>query len=361
LSLNPNHLAWCPIWIADCRWQTVKRQVRERAQRDISSTSSKLCAFDNRNDGYLVITKGIKMRAIFADRHQAARLDRPNMKACPKDGRGPLINAALRALDRRAANDAFDEQISPRDLLRSLHVSGLVSEAAGDIALQSGRGERLFVQNGIVHDIRNVLQVILSGLWVAQDRTREGRADEVPEIFAKIAEAVDRANALLRQLQRPPCPPQERRSAVDIGKMLARLNPSLRWALGASNELVIAVASDLPPVDCTESELENVVLNLVVNARDAMPRGGRATIEATRGPRSSVVLRVHDTGMGMDIGVAAKAFEPYFTTKSAATGTGLGLARVAAFARSIEGSARIEHTSAGGTTMALYLPIAPRT
>jgi two-component system, cell cycle sensor histidine kinase and response regulator CckA len=143
--------------------------------------------------------------------------------------------------------------------------------------------------------------------------------------------------------------------------MLARLNTSLRWALGASNELVIAVASDLPLIYCLESDLENVVLNLVINARDAMPTSGRVTIEATRGARSSVILRVHDTGVGMDIGVAAKAFDPYFTTKSATTGTGLGLAKVAAFARSIEGSAGIEHTSASGTTMALYLPIASRT
>jgi signal transduction histidine kinase len=124
---------------------------------------------------------------------------------------------------------------------------------------------------------------------------------------------------------------------------------------------MIAVASDLPPVYCLESELENVVMNLVINARDAMPTGGRVTIEAIRGARSSVILRVHDTGVGMDIGVAAKAFDPYFTTKGTTTGTGLGLAKVAAFARSLEGSARIEHTSASSTTMALYFPIASRT
>jgi len=163
----------------------------------------------------------------------------------------------------------------------------------------------------------------------------------------------------LRQLRIPPSP-EKRKSAVSVGKMLARLDTSLRWALGASNELVIAVVSDLPAIYCLESELENVILNLVINARDAMPAAGRVTIEAVRGAGSNVVLRVHDTGVGMDIGVAAKAFDPYFTTKSATTGTGLGLAKVAAFARSIKGSARIEHTSASGTTMALYLPIAPR-
>lgn len=316
---------------------------------------------DHSNDEYLVITKGINMRAIFADQHQTTRLDRSEMKARPEDRRGSRLNTALKPVDGHAAIDAYDGQRSPRNLGRSPNTSGLASGTAGGLAIQSSRDQRFFVHNGIVHDIRNVLQILLSGLWVAQDRIREGRAGEVPEILGKISEAVDRANALLHQLQRIPRSPEKHRSAVDIGKMLARLNASLSWALGASNELVIAVASDLPAIYCLESELENVVLNLVINARDAMPAGGRVTIEAIRDARSGVVLRVHDTGVGMDIGVAAKAFDPYFTTKSAATGTGLGLAKVAAFARSIEGSARIEHTSANGTTMALYLPIASRT
>jgi signal transduction histidine kinase len=307
-----------------------------------------------------VITSGIKMREIFADQHQAAREDKSDMKVCAEDGRDSQPSAGLKSLDGRAAITAFGGQISPRSRVR-MFGSGLASKAAGDRAAQNSRDQRFFVHNGIIHDIRNVLQVVLSGLWVTQDRVREGRADEIPEIVEEIGEAVDRANALLRQLQRTPRSPERRRTAVDIGKMLARLETSLRWALGAPNELVIAVTSDLPPIYCLESELEKVVLNLVINARDAMPTGGRVTIEAIRGVRSNVILRVHDSGVGMDIHVAAKAFEPYFTTKSGTTGTGLGLAQVAAFARSIEGAARIEHTSASGTTMALHLPIASRT
>jgi signal transduction histidine kinase len=301
------------------------------------------------------------MRGIFAEQHQATRPDKSDMKARPKNGRRPHLNTTVKPLNGHAALNMFSEPISPRSLVRSTEASALASEAAGDLAPQSGRDERFFVHNGIVHDIRNVLQVLLSGLWVAQDRIREARTDGVPEIFEKLGGAVDRANALLRQLQRIPPSPEKRRSAVDIGKVLARLGTSLRWALGTSNELVITFVSDLPAIYCVESELENVVLNLIINARDAMPTGGRVTIEATRDARSGVILRVHDTGVGMDIGVAAKAFEPYFTTKGTTTGTGLGLARVAAFARSIEGSARIEHTSANGTTIGLHLPIASRT
>jgi signal transduction histidine kinase len=306
----------------------------------------------------LLSPMGSKMDGIFADQHQATRPDKSELNACPDDGGGAHLNTALNQFDEHAANNAFDVQISPFNLVRSPRASKLALEVTGALAVQSCRDERLFVHNGIIHDIGNVFQVLLSGLWVAQERIRRGRTDEVPEILGEISEAVDRAKALLCQLHQISPLPEKRRSAVNIGKLLARLNVSLRWALGASNELLIAVASDLPAIYCIESELENVILNLVINARDAMPTAGRVTIEAIRGARSSVVLRVHDTGVGMDIGVAAKAFDPYFTTKKATTGTGLGLAKVAAFARSVDGSARIEHTSASGTTMALYLPIA---
>jgi len=304
------------------------------------------------------ISKGIKMRGIFADQHQAARPDKSDMKARPKNGRRAHLNTAVKPLNGQATLNILNEPISPHNRVGLPDAIALASEAAGEFAAQSVRDERLFVHNGIIHDTRNVLQVLQSGLWVAQERIREGRTGEVPEIFGELGEAVNRANALLRQLQRIPPSTEKRRFAVDIGKMLARLDTSLRWALGTSNELVITVTSDLPAIYCVESELENVVLNLVINARDAMPAGGRVTIEANRDARSGVVLRVHDTGVGMDIGVAAKAFYP---TKGTTTGTGLGLAKVAAFARSTEGSARIEHTSANGTTMALHLPIASRT
>jgi signal transduction histidine kinase len=316
---------------------------------------------DHSNDGYFVITKGIDMLGILADQHHANRRDKSDLKARPEHARGGRPNAALKPIDRRSTIDAYDGQSLPRNPGRSRNAPGVASETADGLSLQSRSEQRLFVHNGIIHDVRNVLQVLLSGLWVAQDRIREGRTGEVPEIFGQIGEAVDRASALLRQLQRTPSSPEKRTTAVDIGKVLARLDTSLRWALGTSNELVVTVGSELPAIYCVESELENVILNLVINARDAMPASGRVTIEATCGARSGVILRVHDTGVGMDVGVAAKAFAPYFTTKGATTGKGLGLATVAAFARSIKGSVRIEHTSANGTTMALYLPHAPRT
>jgi signal transduction histidine kinase len=217
--------------------------------------------------------------------------------------------------------------------------------------------------NGVAHDIKNLLQVILNGVCVAEVRIREGRAEEVPLILERIGEAVHRVNDGVRLMRREPNSHKLGAFSVDIERTFERLGDSLNWAVGTSIKLAIMVASDLPPMHCVESEFENVILNLVINARDAMPGGGRATIEVVRysrqGADNGIVFRVHDTGFGMSVDVAAKAFKPYFSTKGS-RGTGLGLAMVASFARSVGGSALIEYSSAGGTTVAMHLPIAQR-
>ena len=332
------------------------------------------------NGGSLVITEEMHMHGIFADEHQTSRRARPGSVARPEALEKPRLRDTRKPRDTAEIIHAFDRQAPQRDLGKSPGANrpAAVGPAIrrqddghpfadagkthdiGSMINSSPDAEYQFFRNGTVHDLRNLLQILSSGIGVAESRLEQGRADEVPEILGKIGRSVEKASALLRQMVRMPRSPMETKSAVDIGKMLATLEASLRWALGPSNELVIAVAPDLPPVSCVEGELENVVLNLLINARHAMPEGGRAVIEVTCGARSGagggVILRVHDTGIGMDPGVAARAFEPYFTTKGSAAGTGLGLAMVAAFARSLGGSARIEQTSTRGTTIALHLP-----
>lgn len=331
------------------------------------------------DDGSLVIPEEAQMHGMFADEHQTSREAKPASKARPEALRKPHLRIAPKPHGTAEVIQAFDRWAPQRISGGSPNASGPAAgvpaarrEDDGHLFAYNGRtydvggmhksdpSEYLLFRNGVVHDLRNLLQVLSSGVSVAESRIEQGRSDEVPEILRKIGGSVEKAGALLRQMTRVPRSPANRVSAVDIGTMFATLDEPLRWALGPSYELVIAVAPDLPVVHCVESEFENVILNLVINARDAMPAGGRVTIEATRGARSGaggeVILRIHDTGMGMDPGVAAKAFKPYFTTKSAAAGTGLGLAMVAAFARSLGGSARIEQTSAKGTTIALYLP-----
>jgi signal transduction histidine kinase len=320
------------------------------------------------------------MHGIFADEHQTSREARSGSKVRADALRRPHLNDTRKPRGTAEIIHAFDRQAPQRNPVKTPDSSmpapavrsddghlfaynGTTYDIGGMIKSDPDTAYHFF-RNGSVHDLRNLLQTLSSGVSVAESRIEEGRADEVPQILAKIGNSVEKASALLRQMVRIPTSPVKSKSAVDIGKMFATLDASLRWALGPCNELVIAIAPDLPPVCCVESEFENVILNLVINARDAMPNGGRTAVEVTRVARSgrggAVILRIHDTGMGMDPDVAAKAFEPYFTTKDATAGTGLGLAMVAAFARSLAGTARIEQTSPKGTTIALYLPTPQR-
>jgi light-regulated signal transduction histidine kinase (bacteriophytochrome) len=213
--------------------------------------------------------------------------------------------------------------------------------------------------NGVAHDIKSLLQAISSGVCVAEARIRDGRAEEVPQILGKIGEVLHRVNDGVRLMQGEAYLCKAGAFAVDVERILKRLEDPLSWAIGPSNRLAMVVASGLPPIYCVESEFESVILNLVINARDAMPGGGRATIEVVRCSRSAaddgIILRVHDTGVGMSIDVATEAFKPHFTTKGS-QGRGLGLATVASFARSVGGAAWIEHSSSGGTTIAMHLP-----
>jgi signal transduction histidine kinase len=290
------------------------------------------------------------MHGIFADEHQASREARPGSKLCSEALRRPHPQDNRKPRGTAEVIHVFDRPAPQRDVGKSVGASG--SAAAPDTSYQ-------FFRNGSIHDLRNLLQTVSSGVSVAESRIEQGRSGELPAILAKIGDSVEKAGALLRQMVRVPRSPAMTKSAIDVDGMFATLEASLHWALGPGNELVVAIAPDLPPVYCVEGEFENVILNLVINARDAMPTGGRVTIEAARGAGSGpdgVILRIHDTGAGMDPAVAAKAFEPYFTTKGASAGTGLGLAMVAAFTRSLGGSARIEQTSTRGTTIALCLP-----
>ena len=307
------------------------------------------------------------MHGIFSDEHQASREARSVSETRPE-----ALRRAHRHDDRKARGTAeiihaFDWRAPQRNFDKSPESSGSATaasgvdrtsyDAGGIFKSDSGRSHQFF-RNGSIHDLRNLLQTVSSGVSIAESRIEEGRSGELPAILAKIGDSVEKAGALLRQMVRIPRSNVTLKSAVDVGKTLATLEASLRWALGSHNELIIAIGPDVPPVYCVEGEFDNVILNLVINARDAMPNGGRVAIEVASVARSDggVVLRIHDTGMGMDPGVAAKAFEPYFTTKNSSAGTGLGLAMVAAFARSVGGVARIEQTSPGGTTIALYLP-----
>ena len=221
---------------------------------------------------------------------------------------------------------------------------------------------------GIAHDFNNLLAGITGSLELMQVRMRQGRTESLERYAATAMSSANRAAALTHRLlafaRRQPLDPKP----VSANTLVAGMEDLLRRTLGERVGLEILTASGLWPTLCDPHQLENAVLNLAINARDAMPEGGRLTIETANAELDAAAARAHpevepgpyvtigvtDTGMAPD--VIAKAFDPFFTTKPPGQGTGLGLSMIYGFARQSEGFAQIESALGRGTTVRLYLP-----
>ena len=208
---------------------------------------------------------------------------------------------------------------------------------------------------GIAHDFNNVLMAILSNcsslLRELPGDTRSHRQ------VAQIEVAAERAAHMTRQLLAFGRDADDQPVALDLAAHVQRTTALLARLIGDRIAIDIAIGSDLRAVLGRSSELEQVIMNLVLNARDAMPGGGTVTITARNVPDADEVqLLVADTGQGMDEATRARVFEPFFTTKGVGAGTGLGLATVYAVVSRARG--RIDVTSApgAGTTFAIWLP-----
>jgi PAS domain S-box-containing protein len=220
---------------------------------------------------------------------------------------------------------------------------------------------------GVAHDFNNLLAVIMSYAgFVADETSQPGvRADA-----GKILAAAQRAEALTRQLlifsRREVTQPE----ALDLNLIVADIRSLLSTSLGARTELRVNLESHLPAIVADRGQVVQVLLNLTVNARDAMPQGGTLTIgtslaelggEYTRlhpgvSPGRYVQLTVSDTGTGMSAEVAARIFEPFFTTKPLGEGTGLGLSSVHGIVTQAGGSITVESEEGTGTAFRLYFP-----
>ena len=223
---------------------------------------------------------------------------------------------------------------------------------------------------GIAHDFNNLLTGIVGSLDLMRSRLAQGRTDALERYPDAALSSAHRAAALTHRLlafaRRQPL---ERRP-VDVNALVVGMEDLLRRTLTERVRLEIAAAADLWPTLCDPHQLENAVLNLAINARDAMPEGGRLVIEtanveigraeARRYPEAAagayIRIGVTDTGLGMPPDVAARAFEPFFTTKPLGMGTGLGLSMIYGFARQSDGHARLVSEPGRGTTVQLYLP-----
>ena len=221
---------------------------------------------------------------------------------------------------------------------------------------------------GIAHDFNNILTVILANAESLEEY--QDRCPEMAGCVSGIAGAVERASSLTRQLlafsRKQPLRPE----VTDMNTLVAGTGRLLHRALGEQIEIDSLLSDRLWPVNVDRAQLENALVNLCVNARDAMPDGGKLLIEtrnvsigetghgalADLVPGDYAMLAVTDTGMGMDPDVLSKVFEPFFTTKEVGKGTGLGLSMVYGFIKQSNGHIKARSEVGRGTTFELYLP-----
>jgi PAS domain S-box-containing protein len=222
---------------------------------------------------------------------------------------------------------------------------------------------------GLAHDFNNLLTGIVGSLGLIDRRIAQGRLEELGRYVAAARGAADRAAALTHRLlafsRRQTLDPRP----TDVNHLVAGMEELIRRTMGPAIAVEVAAAEGLWATLVDANQLENALLNLCINARDAMPDGGRLTIEtapvtlderAAReqdiAPGQYVSLSVTDTGIGMSPEVIAHAFDPFFTTKPLGQGTGLGLSMIYGFARQSGGQVRIRSELGQGTRMQLLLP-----
>jgi two-component system, cell cycle sensor histidine kinase and response regulator CckA len=213
---------------------------------------------------------------------------------------------------------------------------------------------------GVAHDFNNLLTVISGYAEILLARGDGNGREELGEI----AHAAEQASALTRQLlafsRRQVLHPR----VLDLNEIVAGMEPMVKRIIGDDIDVRVRLATGLPAVEADRAQLERVILNLAANARDAMPRGGRLTVETSSAELDAgpgVLLAVSDTGVGMSEEVRRQAFEPFFTTKAQGAGTGLGLATVFGVVSQSGGSVYVYSEEGLGTTFKIYLPAADAT
>jgi signal transduction histidine kinase len=214
---------------------------------------------------------------------------------------------------------------------------------------------------GIAHDFNNLLHVIVSYTDILHRRlARDWEAlDSIGQVRRACARATDLAQQLLifsrQQLVDPP--------VLDLSDVVEESEKMLRPVLGTRVELLVRARRPLGGVKIDRGSLEQVIMNLVVNSRDAMPKGGKVLLATAavlladgRGHGAYVMLAVSDQGTGMDAATRARVFEPFFTTKRPGKGTGLGLATVRGIVEQADGFVELRSEPGKGTTVEVYLP-----
>src|ERR1700716_2014932 len=305
---------------------------------------------------------------------------------------GGVTRAQIRKLGRSETTVKFESRFRHSDgSYRWLSWTGVADRdhiyaVARDVTAEKAAAERLKateealrqsqkmeavgqLTGGIAHDFNNLLTGIVGSLDLLQTRLNQGRTDNVARYINAAMTSANRAAALTHRLlafaRRQPLIPR----GVDVNQLVVSLEDLLRRTIGETIDLQVVGSEDLWPTLCDPNQLESALLNLAINARDAMPDGGKLRIATANArfesvtadtpalsPGDYVCIAVADTGVGMSAEVVARAFDPFFTTKPIGQGTGLGLSMIYGFARQSNGHATIDSKIGQGTSVKLYLP-----
>ena len=289
---------------------------------------------------------------------------------------GPLSldsTAPERSLTARASYEGREYEVSRGEMPSGgavVRCADITEKLRDEAALRQGQKMEATGQltGGMAHDFNNILQVIRTNLDLMKNDL-SGSA-EVLERLQSATAAAERGARLTQQLlafaRRQPLAPQP----TNVARLLSDLAELLRHSLGERIAVELAMAEDSWNAKIDPGQLENAILNLALNARDAMPDGGIVKLEVSNAildrpyatlhpeviPGAYVLVAVSDTGTGMPPEVAAQAFDPFFTTKRDGKGTGLGLSMVYGFVRQSNGHIRIDSAIGQGTSVKLYLP-----
>jgi signal transduction histidine kinase len=253
-------------------------------------------------------------------------------------------------------------QLANRELRREIS-----ERKQAEAALQQAQKMEMIGQmtGGVAHDFNNLLTAVLGNLELA---TRRNSDEKIRRYLEGATQAAKRGAKLTGQLLAFSRTQRLQTETVDLNGIVTAMGDLLFTTIGATVRIETVLQKDLWPAIADPSQIESVILNLAVNARDAMPGGGRLTISTSNVDRNDpskpyelgageyVVVSVEDTGTGMTDEVLAKAFEPFYTTKPVGSGTGLGLSQVYGIAKQTGGTVSISTRVGHGTTMKVYLP-----
>ncbi|KPG96466.1 MULTISPECIES: PAS domain-containing sensor histidine kinase [Pseudomonas] len=276
----------------------------------------------------------------------------------------------------RNLNETLEERVSARteqlaQANQRLQNEMFERERAEDALRHAQKMEAVGqLTGGIAHDFNNMLTGIIGSLDLMQRYIADGRANEIGRFTEAAVSSANRAAALTHRLLAFSRRQSLDRKQLNVNELIHSLEDLIRRTKGDPIELKLQLADDLWPVSTDVSQLENALLNLVINARDAMPDGGELLIETanvyldgsditTLEPVKAgdyLMLAVSDNGSGMTASVRSKAFDPFFTTKPIGQGTGLGLSMIYGFAQQSGGHVSLDSLPGQGTCVRLYLP-----